>query len=124
MVFVLISIGGATNSPQRRFPGVGYLVQHVLHARGLRGALDIAFRLQAVVALVSEISGDGAGFFLQTSEEGDFVVREDIRHRGPPYPGRRKRIRPLPFDLISSWRRSRRSTPHRDHEIRPAMWPG
>src|SRR5262252_4749008 len=86
----LFSIGGATNSPQRSFPGVGYLVQHVLHARGLREALDIAFRLQAVVALVSEISGDGAGFFLQTSEEGDFVVREDIRHRGPPYPGRRK----------------------------------
>jgi hypothetical protein len=81
----LISIGGATNSPQRSFPGVGYLVQHVLHARGLRGAVDIAFRLQAVVALVSEISGDGAGFFLQTSEEGDFVVREDIRHRGPPF---------------------------------------
>jgi hypothetical protein len=29
-----------------------------------------------------------------------------------------------PFDLISSWRRSRRHTPHRDHEIRPAMWLG
>src|SRR5262245_35859176 len=28
-------------------------------------------------------------------------------------------IRLLPFDLISSWRRSRRHTPHRDHEIRP-----
>jgi hypothetical protein len=73
---------------------------------------------------VSEISGDGAGFFLQTSEEGDFVVREDIRHRGPLYPRRRKGIRPLPFDLISSWRRSRRHTPHRDHEIRRAMWLG
>jgi len=35
-VFVLISFGGATNSPQRSFPGVGYLVQDVLHARGLR----------------------------------------------------------------------------------------
>ena len=35
-VFVLISFGGATNSPQRSFPGVGYLVQHVLHARGHR----------------------------------------------------------------------------------------
>src|SRR5262245_724313 len=32
-------------------------------------------------------------------------------------------IRPLPFDLISSWRRSRRHTPHRDHEIHPSMWP-
>src|SRR5262245_38436201 len=35
-VFVLISIGGATNSPQHSFPAVGYLVQHVLHARRLR----------------------------------------------------------------------------------------
>jgi hypothetical protein len=35
-VFVHLSIGGATDSPQRSFPGVGYLVQHVLHARGLR----------------------------------------------------------------------------------------
>jgi hypothetical protein len=35
-VFVLISIGGATNSPQHSFSGVGYLVQHVLHARRLR----------------------------------------------------------------------------------------
>jgi hypothetical protein len=30
--------------------------------------LDVAFGLQAVVALVSEIPGDGAGFLLQTSE--------------------------------------------------------
>jgi hypothetical protein len=35
-VFVLISFGGATNSPQRSSAGVGYLVQDVLHARGLR----------------------------------------------------------------------------------------
>src|SRR5262245_2447788 len=35
-VFVLISFGSATNSPQRSFPGVGYLVQDVVHARGLR----------------------------------------------------------------------------------------
>jgi hypothetical protein len=35
-VFVLISIGGATNSPQHSFSGVGYLVQHVRHARRLR----------------------------------------------------------------------------------------
>jgi hypothetical protein len=35
-VLVLISTRGATRSPQRSFPGVGYLVQHVLHARGLR----------------------------------------------------------------------------------------
>jgi hypothetical protein len=35
-VFVLMSFGGATNSPQRSFPDVGYLVQEVLHARGLR----------------------------------------------------------------------------------------
>ena len=35
-VFVLISFGSATNSPQRSFPGVGYLVQDVLHARELR----------------------------------------------------------------------------------------
>jgi len=35
-VLVLISTRGATHSPQRSFPGVGYLVQHVLHARGLR----------------------------------------------------------------------------------------
>ena len=35
-VFVLISFGGATNSPQRSFPGVSYLVQNVRHARGLR----------------------------------------------------------------------------------------
>ena len=32
----LISFSGATNSPQRSFPGVGYLVQDALHARGLR----------------------------------------------------------------------------------------
>src|SRR5262245_27965894 len=32
-------------------------------------------------------------------------------------------IRPLPFDLISSWRRPRRHTPHRDQEMRPSMWP-
>jgi hypothetical protein len=31
-----ISIRGATHSPQRSLPCVGYLVQHVLHARGLR----------------------------------------------------------------------------------------
>src|SRR5215468_6956862 len=42
----------------------------------------------------------------------------------PLHPGRRKAIRPWPFDLVSSWRRSRRHTPHRDHEIRPAMWLG
>jgi len=42
----------------------------------------------------------------------------------PLYPGRRKAIRPWPFDLVSSRRRSRRHTPHRDHEIRPAMWLG
>jgi hypothetical protein len=35
-VSVLISFSGATSSPQRSFPGVGYLVQDVLHARGLR----------------------------------------------------------------------------------------
>jgi hypothetical protein len=35
-VLVHISIDGAANSPQRSFPGVGYLVQHVVHARGLR----------------------------------------------------------------------------------------
>ena len=35
-VLVLISTRGATRSPQRSFPGVGYLVQHVRHARGLR----------------------------------------------------------------------------------------
>ena len=35
-VFVLISTRGATRSPQRSLPCVGYLVQHVLHARGLR----------------------------------------------------------------------------------------
>jgi ATP-dependent protease La (LON) substrate-binding domain len=34
--FVLISTRGATRSPQRSLPCVGYLVQHVLHARGLR----------------------------------------------------------------------------------------
>jgi hypothetical protein len=60
---------------------------------------------------VSEISGDGARFFLQTSEEGDFVVREDIRHRAP-FTRAAAGIRPLPFDLISSWRSSRRHTPH------------
>jgi hypothetical protein len=92
-VFVLISIGGATNSPRRSLPCVGYLVQHVLHARGLRGALDIAFRLQAVVALVGEISGDGAGFFLQTSEEGDFRRC----HRGPPLPGPPQRHQTVAF---------------------------
>src|SRR5262249_8224781 len=42
----------------------------------------------------------------------------------PLYPGRRKAIRPWPFDLVSSRRRSRRHTLHRDHEIRPAMWLG
>ena len=35
-VLVLISTRGATRSPQRSFPCVGYLVQHVRHARGLR----------------------------------------------------------------------------------------
>ena len=35
-VFVLISTRGATRSPQRSLPCVGYLVQHVLHARELR----------------------------------------------------------------------------------------
>jgi hypothetical protein len=35
-VFVLISTRGATRSPQRSLPCVGYLVQDVLHARGLR----------------------------------------------------------------------------------------
>ena len=35
-VFVLISTRGATRSPQRSLPCVGYLVQDVLHAWGLR----------------------------------------------------------------------------------------
>jgi len=35
-VFGLISTRGATRSPQRSLPCVGYLVQHVLHALGLR----------------------------------------------------------------------------------------
>jgi hypothetical protein len=34
-VIVLISTRGATRSPQRSLPGVGDLVQHVLHARGI-----------------------------------------------------------------------------------------
>jgi hypothetical protein len=52
----------------------------------------------------------------------EYYKSEEAVTAAPLYPRRRKGIRPLLFDLISSWRRSRRHTPHRDHEIRPAMW--